>query len=71
VTSEPVPIGGGGCPLCATEVDESATYCPECGWSLAGVDGRPGPYSRSALWWTVAGFVAVYVITLGIVALTH
>jgi hypothetical protein len=52
-------------------VAEAADHCPECGWSLAGVDGRPGPYSRSALWWTVAGFVAVYMITLGIVALTH
>jgi len=71
VTSEPIPVGGGECPLCATEVDGAAASCPECGWSMAGVDGRPGPYSRSALWWTVAGFFAVYLITLGIVAFTH
>ncbi len=38
---------------------------------LAGVGGRPGAYSRLALWWTVAGFVAVYVLVLAVVALTR
>ncbi len=71
MTSEPVAVEGGECPLCTTEVTEAETRCPECGWSLAGVAGRPGPYSRAALWWTVAGFLAVYLVTLGIVALTH
>jgi hypothetical protein len=35
------------------------------------VDGRPGPYSKVALWWTGGGLLAVYLITLAIVALTH
>ena len=38
---------------------------------MAGVDGRPGPYSRRTLWWTGGGFLAIYLITLAIVALTH
>jgi hypothetical protein len=71
VSSEPVAVEGGECPLCASGVAAAETRCPECGWSLAGVAGRPGPYSRAALWWTVAGFLAVYLITLGIVAFTH
>jgi hypothetical protein len=35
------------------------------------VNGRPGPYSKVALWWTGVGLLAVYLITLAIVALTH
>jgi hypothetical protein len=69
--SEPAPVAGGTCPLCATAIGEQTLRCPECGWSLAGVDGRPGPYSKLALWWTGAGLLAVYLITLAIVALTH
>jgi hypothetical protein len=73
VSSEPTPIPApdGACPLCATPVAWQARRCPECGWSLAGVDGRPGPYSPVALWWTGGGFLAIYLITLAIVALTH
>ncbi len=69
--SEPAPVGGGTCPLCGTAIGEQARRCPECGWSLAGVDGRPGPYSKLALWWTGAGLLAVYLVTLAIVVLTH
>ena len=69
--SEPAPATGGTCPLCATPVGGETPRCPECGWSLAGVDGRPGPYSKAALCWTGAGLLAVYLITLAIVVLTH
>jgi hypothetical protein len=69
--SRPVPTTGGACPLCGVHVPAEAGRCPACGWSLAGVDGRPGPYQVRALWWTGAGFVAVYLITLAIVAFTH
>jgi len=71
VTTEPVPTAEGACPLCGVAVAVEARRCPACGWSLAGVDGRPGPFSVRALWWTGAGFLAVYLITLAIVALTH
>jgi len=39
--------------------------------TLAGVGDRPGAYSRAALWWTVAAFVAVYVVVLAVVAATR
>jgi hypothetical protein len=66
-----VRAAGGTCPLCGVTFTAEARRCPACGWSLAGIDGRPGPYSARALWWTGTGFVAVYLITLAIVALTH
>jgi hypothetical protein len=71
LSHEPTPIPDADCPLCGTPVAWQARRCPECGWSLAGVDGRPGPYSKAALWWTGAAFLAIYVVTLAIVALTH
>ena len=59
------------CPVCAVPVAPTDTRCPACNYDLAGVGGRPGAYSRMALWWTVAGFVAVYVIVLLIVIATN
>jgi predicted amidophosphoribosyltransferase len=61
----------GLCPVCSTPVAASETRCPACNYDLAGVAGRPGAYSRMALWWTVAGFVVVYLIVVGIVIATN
>jgi hypothetical protein len=44
--------------------------CPACGFDLAGVGGRP-LLTRAAFWWTAMGFLAVYLVTLAIVALTR
>ena len=63
--------GPGLCPVCSALVEAADTRCPECGYDLAGVAGRPGAYSRRALWWTVAGFVAIYVIVLAVVIATN
>ena len=60
----------GLCPVCSTPLAPSDARCPVCNYDLAGVAGRPGAYSRTALWWTVAGFVAVYLIVLAIVIAT-
>ena len=59
------------CPLCEALVSPSAARCPQCGFDLAGVGERPGAYSRKALWWTIAGFVAIYVVVLALVAATN
>jgi hypothetical protein len=45
--------------------------CPVCGFSLEGVDGRPSAFSRTVLLWCVAGFAAVYLLTLAVVVLTR
>jgi hypothetical protein len=52
-------------------VAASDARCPVCNYDLAGVGGRPGAYSRMALWWTVAGFAVVYLIVLAIVIATN
>jgi predicted amidophosphoribosyltransferase len=59
------------CSLCGTVVSDATERCPECGYHLAGVGSRRGPFSRAALAWSLMGFVVVYLVTLGIVALTN
>ncbi len=54
----------GQCPVCGTPVADVTERCPECGLDLAGVPPRPSAYSRAAIVWTVAGFVAVYLVVL-------
>jgi hypothetical protein len=70
---DPVPAAGAAataaCPLCGTVVAPTDDRCPACNTSLAGVGGRPGPFSRSVLWWWAAALVAVYLLALVIVAL--
>jgi hypothetical protein len=60
------PVAG-TCPLCGNAIAADAARCDSCGYHLAGVDGRPGPYSPTALWWTGAALAVVYVLTLLVV----
>ena len=62
---------GGECPVCGAPVIAADARCVECNYDLAGLGGRPGPYSRAARWWTAIGFVAIYVIVLVVVAATR
>jgi hypothetical protein len=72
VTVEPSqPLATGICPLCGSTTLRTEDRCGACGFALAGVDGRPSAFSRAALWWSIAVFASVYVITLAIVALTR
>jgi hypothetical protein len=72
VTAEPSqPLATGTCPLCGGATFRTEERCDSCGFTLAGVDGRPSAFSRAALWWSIAVFASVYVITLAIVALTR
>ena len=65
------PVVPEACPLCEAEVASEAARCPSCGYFLAGLGGRPGPFTKAAFWWTAIGFLALYLGTLAIVALTH
>ena len=58
------------CPICDTSVAGELGRCPACGFDLAGIGGRPG-FTQRIFWWTAMGFLAVYLGTLAIVALTH
>ncbi len=72
MTPEPSPpLASGTCPLCATATTATDERCPACGFALAGVDGRPGPFSRATLWWSIVGLAAVYLVTLAIVVVTR
>jgi hypothetical protein len=72
MTAEPSPAPiGDMCPLCASRVASDLRRCPSCGYHLAGIGGRPGPFAQPVLWLTAIGFLAVYLGTLAIVALTH
>jgi predicted amidophosphoribosyltransferase len=59
------------CPLCGAEVAADAIRCDACGYHLAGVAGRSSPFDRRALWWSAAALLAVYLLTLFIVALAR
>ena len=72
MTAEPTPaFPAATCPLCAAPAAPSDERCGSCGYSLAGVGGRPAAFSRATLLWSVAALAAVYLITLAIVALTR
>jgi predicted amidophosphoribosyltransferase len=59
------------CPLCGAAIAVDAMRCAECGLHLAGVAGRPSPFSRPALWWSAVALLGVYLLTLLIVALAR
>ncbi len=65
------PPGPAACPVCSTPVSDLLDRCPECGYDLAGVAPRASAYSRTALVWTIAAFVAIYVVILVVVALAN
>ena len=32
--------------------------------TLAGIDGRPGPFSRATFWWWAGALLAIYLVVL-------
>ena len=70
MSAEPIEVPAGTCPVCGAPApgDAHASRCPDCGYDLAGIGGRPGAFSRSVLLRTAIGFLAIYVVTLAIVA---
>jgi hypothetical protein len=70
VSAEAVVPSPEPCPVCGTAVGGDLGRCPECGFDLAGLGDRPG-FTQPVFWWTAMGFLAVYLVTLGIVAMTR
>jgi hypothetical protein len=69
---EPTPSADpSACPLCGAPVDEQLERCADCGYTLAGVTAALPGFSRVALLWTIAAFVAIYLVTIAIVAATR
>jgi hypothetical protein len=59
------------CPLCGAPVLEGDERCRECSMILAGVGGRPDPFTRRSLWLWAGGLLAIYLVVLLIVALAR
>ncbi len=59
------------CSLCGAPVADGAARCDACGLHLGGGEGRPSPFSRVTMWGLIAALVAVYLVTLTIVAVAR
>ncbi len=59
------------CPLCGSAVAPADERCRDCGMILAGVGGRPAPFTRQSLWRWAGGLLVIYLVVLAIVALAH
>ncbi len=69
MTAQPSPTPEpSACPLCSAPIAAGDARCPDCGYTLAGVAGHGPAFSRAVLLWTIAAFLAVYLITIAIVA---
>jgi hypothetical protein len=60
-----------GCPLCGAPVRPADERCPQCNMTLAGVAGRPAPFSRRSLWLWASGLLVIYLLALAAVALAR
>ena len=63
---EPVPSI---CPLCSAAVGPTDQRCHSCGYTLAGIGDRPGPYGPAAAAWAAGALAVVYLVALVIVLL--
>lgn len=57
------------CPLCGATVQANELRCPSCNMTLAGVGGRPGPFSRRVLWCWAGALLLIYLVVVAVVAL--
>jgi hypothetical protein len=55
------------CPLCGAPVGPGDGRCRQCNMTLAGVGGRPDPFTRRSPWRWAAGLLAIYLLILLIV----
>jgi hypothetical protein len=59
------------CPLCGAPVSSDDERCRACNMTLAGVGGRPEPFTRASLWRWGAGLLVIYLAVLLVVALVR
>ena len=55
------------CPLCGSPTAAGAPRCPSCGYALAGVDGRPGPFTSAGVRWWIGTVLVIYAIAVIVV----
>ncbi len=66
----PVPDVG-ACALCGSPLGADDERCRMCGMVVGIGPGNPNPFSRGALWATIGGLVAIYVVVLVIVVVLN
>ena len=59
------------CSLCGAPIASGTTRCNACGLYVGGGEGRPSPFSRATTWGLIAALVALYLITLAVVAVAR
>ena len=55
------------CPLCGATVGSNDERCRACNMTLAGLGGRPNPFTRRSLWWWAAALLAIYLAVVLVV----
>ena len=55
------------CPLCGAPVIASDERCRECNMTLAGVAGRPAPFTGRSAWRWGAALLVIYLVVLLVV----
>ncbi len=65
------PSDAGVCALCGTPLTVDPERCRMCGMVVGIGPESPSPFSRPALWATLGGLVAIYVVVLILVVALH
>lgn len=59
------------CALCGTPLGVGAERCTACGMVVGIGPGNPNPFTSRAMWATIGGLVAIYVVVLALVVLLN
>ena len=63
--------GTGVCALCGTPLAGDTDRCGMCGMVVGIGPGHRSPFSQGALWATIGGLVAIYVVVLVLVVVLN
>jgi hypothetical protein len=63
--------GAGVCTLCGTPLGTGGERCPMCGMVIGIGPGTPNPFTQAALWATIGGLLAIYVVVLLLVVVLN
>jgi len=69
--ADPPAPDGGVCALCGSPLTVDPERCRMCGMVVGIGPESPSPFSRPALWATLGGLVAIYLVVLVLVVALH
>lgn len=61
----------GVCALCGTPLGADGERCRRCGMVVGIGPGNRSPFTRGALWATIGGLLAIYVVVLLVVVVLN